>query len=128
MNKRNKIIYWIATIWLSLGMASSGIVQLINMEENVQQMIELGFPMYFMTIIGVWKLLGVVAILIPRYPLVKEWAYAGFFFLMTGAIFTHFAVRDDAEAYFGPFLLLILIIVSWHFRPSNRKLIIQTDS
>lgn len=123
MKKRDKIIYWVATIWLSLGMISTGIVQLIQMEEEVQKMSNLGYPSYFLTIIGVWKILGVIAVLVPKFPLVKEWAYAGFFFLMSGAIFTHLAVADEAVEYFGPTLLLVLTIVSWYFRPADRKLI-----
>lgn len=78
MKKRDKIIYWVATIWLSLGMVSTGIVQVIQMNEEVQKMNELGYPAYFLTLIGVWKLLGVVAVLVPKFPLIKEWAYAGF--------------------------------------------------
>jgi hypothetical protein len=62
----------------------------------------LAYPVYFLTIIGVWKLLGVLAVLIPKYSLVKEWAYAGFFFLITGAIISHLAVGDNAVEYFGP--------------------------
>jgi uncharacterized membrane protein YphA (DoxX/SURF4 family) len=122
MKKRDKIIYWVATIWLSLGMVSTGIVQIIQMEEEVQKMNTLGYPTYFLTIIGVWKVLGVIAVLVPKFPLVKEWAYAGFFFLMSGAIFTHLAVADEAVEYFGPALLLVLTIVSWYFRPANRKI------
>lgn len=125
MTKRNKIIYWVATIWLALGMASTGIVQLIQMDEEVQKINILGYPAYFLIIIGIWKLLGVVAILVPKYPLVKEWAYAGFFFLMTGAIFTHIAVGDEAVEYFGASLLLVLTILSWYFRPSDRKISIN---
>jgi hypothetical protein len=68
--------------------------------------------------------LGAIAVLIPKYPLVKEWAYAGFFFLMTGAIFTHLAVNDPALAYFGPALLLVLAILSWTYRPNERKLLV----
>ncbi len=120
--KRNKIIYWAATLWLSLGMISTGIVQIIHMDEEVQKMNTLGYPTYFLTIIGVWKILGVIAVLIPKFPLVKEWAYAGFFFTMTGAIFSHLAVGDAAVEYFGPTLLLILTIISWYFRPAERKL------
>lgn len=123
MKKRDKIIYWVATIWLSLGMISTGIVQLIQMEEEVQKMNTLGYPSYFLTIIGVWKILGVIAVLVPKFPLVKEWAYAGFFFLMSGAIFTHLAVADEAVEYFSPALLLVLTVVSWYFRPADRKLI-----
>lgn len=122
MEKRNKIIYWVATIWLSLGMVSTGIVQLIQMEEEVQKMNALGYPSYFLIIIGVWKVLGVIAVLVPKFPFVKEWAYAGFFFLMSGAIFTHFCVADDVKEYFGASLLLVLTLVSWYFRPVNRKL------
>lgn len=121
MSKRNKIIYWVATIWLSLGMVSTGIVQIISMEEEAQKMTELGYPSYFLTIIGVWKILGVLAVLIPKYPLIKEWAYAGFFFLMTGAIFSHLAAGDNAAEYFGPALLLLLTAISWYFRPADRK-------
>ncbi len=79
MTKRNKIIFWVATIWLALGMVSTAIVQLIKMDEEIANFTNLGYPIYLMTILGVWKLLGVVAILIPKYPLLKEWAYAGFF-------------------------------------------------
>ncbi|MCA0366216.1 MAG: DoxX family protein [Bacteroidetes bacterium] len=122
MEKRNKIIYWVATLWLALGMVSTGIVQIIHLEEEVKKMSALGYPLYFLTIIGIWKLLGVVAVLIPRYPLVKEWAYAGFVFVTTGAIFTHLAVGDSLIELFGPTLLLILTVISWIFRPKNRKL------
>jgi hypothetical protein len=122
MNKRNKIIYWIATIWLALGMISTAIVQLLKMKEEVDKTsVTLGYPTYFLTIIGIWKLLGVIAILIPKYPIVKEWAYAGFFFLMSGAIFSHIAVGDGAIELFGPSLLIILTVVSWYLRPDGRK-------
>jgi uncharacterized membrane protein YphA (DoxX/SURF4 family) len=123
MTKRNKIIYWIATLWLSLGMVSTGIVQLIRMEEEVERITRLGYSVHVLTLLGVWKILGVVAILIPRFPLVKEWAYAGFFFAMSGAVFSHLASGDEAKELFGPTLLLILTVVSWYFRPAERKLI-----
>lgn len=120
-------MYWIATSWLSLGMVATGIVQIIRMEAEVQKMDALGYPIYFLTIIGIWKLLGVVVILVPKFPLVKEWAYAGFLFLMTGAIFTHLAVGDDAATYFGPTLLLVLTILSWYYRPKDRKLVFTVN-
>lgn len=122
MIKRNKIIYWIATVWLSLGMLSTGIVQLLQLEENIQSMELLGYPMYLLSILGMWKILGVITILIPKFPLLKEWAYAGFFFVMSGAIISHVAVGDELITLFGPTLLLVLTIVSWYFRPANRKL------
>ncbi len=122
MTKRNKIIYWIATVWLALGMTSTGIVQLMQIKEEAEMMRHLGYPLYFLTLIGIWKLLGVVAILLPKFPLVKEWAYAGFMFTMTGALFSHLAVGDAAKEYFGPTLLIVLTAVSWYFRPVERKI------
>jgi hypothetical protein len=132
MKKRNKIIYWIATIWLSLGMLSTGIVQLLQTEEEVEMMTGLGYPVYFLTIIGVWKILGVVAILLPAgrqvfLNLLKEWAYAGFFIVMSGAISSHLINGDEAKEIFGPTLLLILTVVSWYFRPADRKLILANQ-
>jgi hypothetical protein len=82
----------------------------------------LGYPIYFLTILGVWKILGVVAVLIPKFPLLKEWAYAGFFFAMSGAIFSHIASGDSVKEIFPSLLLLILTMVSWYFRPADRKI------
>jgi len=123
MKRRDKIIYWVATLWLSLGMVSTGLVQLLQLEAELQKMNALGYAPYFLSIIGIWKLLGVVAVLLPKFALLKEWAYAGFFFLMSGAIFSHLAVGDAAVNYFGPVLLLVLTVVSWYFRPDDRKLV-----
>ena len=122
MTRRNKIIYWIATIWLSLGMTSTAIVQLLQTKEETDSMAALGYPMYFLIILGIWKILGVITILVPRLPLLKEWAYAGFFFAMSGAFISHLAVRDEASELFGPALLMILTVTSWYFRPAERKL------
>lgn len=123
MTKRNKIIYWIATVWLALGMTSTGIVQLMKMKEETVMMAHLGYPLYFLTLLGIWKILGVIAILIPKLPLLKEWAYAGFFFAMSGAVFSHLAMGDAAKDLFGPVLLIVLTAVSWYFRPADRKII-----
>lgn len=123
MTKRNKIIYWVTTIWLALGMLSTAIVQLIKMDEEVENFTNLGYPLYLMTLLGVWKILGVIAILIPKFPLLKEWAYAGFFFTMSGALFSHIINGDDAIALFGPALLLVLTVLSWYYRPADRKVI-----
>ena len=127
MKKRNKIVYWIATIWLSLGMLSTGVVQLLKLKGDgpgsLNTMTHLGYPVYFVTILGVCKILGVVALLIPKFPLLKEWAYAGFFFMMSGAIFTHIAAGNSISEIFPSFLLLTLTVVSWYFRPADRKLL-----
>lgn len=123
MSKRNKIIYWISTIWLALGMLSSGIVQLLNVRSETDFIINLGYPVYFLTILGAWKILGVIAVLIPKFPLLKEWTYAGFFFSMSGAIFSHIAVGNSMKEIFPPLLLLTLTVVSWYFRPADRKIV-----
>jgi len=131
MTKRNKIIYWIATIWLSLGMLSTGTVQLLKLKGDgpgsLDSMTHLGYPAYFVTILGICKVLGVVVLLIPKFPLLKEWAYAGFFFMMSGAIFTHIAAGNSIGEIFPSLLLLILVVISWYFRPADRKLILATQ-
>lgn len=126
MPKRNKIIYWAATIWLALGMTVTGVGQLIRMKTGAggtDSITHLGYPVYILTLLGMWKVLGVVTVLMPRFPRLKEWAYAGFFFLMTGALFSHFVARDAATEFLGPALLLILNGLSWYFRPADRKVL-----
>lgn len=126
MAKRNKIIYWIATIWLALGMVATGAGQLIKMKAGqggADMITHLGYPVYLLTLLGVWKISGVIAVLIPKFPLLKEWAYAGFFFVMTGAIVSHVAVSDSITKILPAMLLLILTVVSWYLRPANRKII-----
>jgi len=127
MTNGNKIVYRVATIWIALGMVSTGIVQLLGRKtgaggaDSIQQ---LGYPLYFLTILGIWKILGAIAVLIPNFPLLKEWAYAGFFFAMSGAIFSHIAKHNSVTEIFPALLLLVLTVVSWYFRPLNRKFIV----
>ena len=124
MTKRNKIIYWISTLWLALGMLSTGAVQLFKGKTGaggVDMITHLGYPVYFLTILGIWKILGVVVLLIPKFPLLKEWAYAGFFFVMSGAALSHMVTNSSNEI-FPSLLLLFLTIVSWYFRPESRKI------
>ena len=123
--KAGKITYWIATIWLALGMLSTGAAQLLkakNGQGGADMIVHLGYPVYLLTLLGIGKTLGVIAVLIPKFPLLKEWAYAGFFFVMSGAIFSHMAVGDPVNELFPSILLLVLTIVSWYFRPVDRKI------
>src|SRR5215472_7578850 len=129
MTKRNKIIYWISTLWLASGMLATGTLQLSRARAEgalappgVYGITHLGYPIYFLTILGVWKTLGVVAVLIPKFPLLKEWAYAGFFFAMSGAAFSHIAVGDPTKELVPSLLLLTLSVVSWYFRLVDRKI------
>ena len=126
MKKRDRIIYWIATIWLALGMVSTGIVQLLKTKEGqggADMITHLGYPVYLLTLLAIGKMLGVVAVLIPKFPVLKEWAYAGFFFMMSGAIFSHIAAGDAINEIIPSLLLLVLTVVSWYFRPADRKII-----
>ncbi len=123
MAKRNKIIYWVSTLWLALGMVSTGAVQLSKVKAEVDSITHLGYPVYLLTILGIWKMLGVIAVLVPRLPLLKEWAYAGFFFAMSGAAFSHAAMGDSVKETLPSLLLLTLAVVSWYFRPADRRTI-----
>lgn len=122
MEKRNLIIYWAATVLMSAGMLGSGIAQVMRAKEMVDILTHLGYPVYLMSIIGVWKILGVIVILLPGFKLVKEWAYAGLFFTMTGALISHLFMGDGGKAILGPLMQSVFIILSWYFRPANRKI------
>lgn len=123
MEKRNRIIYWVFTVWLSLGMLSSAIVQLLKVDDEVEKITQLGYPLYLLTFLGICKTLGVIVILIPKYPVMKEWAYAGFFFTMSGALVSHVASRHSFGEIFPSLLLLVLTTISWYLRPADRKII-----
>ena len=121
MTKRRRVIYWITTIWLALGMASTGIVQIIQPEEQMAAMRRLGYPDYFFLLLGIWKIIGIVVILIPKTPILKEWAYAGFFFTVSGAVLAHALHGDGAAEFIAPVLLMALTIASWYLRPAGRR-------
>lgn len=122
MTQRNKRIYWVATGLLAFGMMAQGVAQLAHTKGYVDILVHLGYPLYFLPILGIWKLLGVIAILLPRFELIREWAYAGFFFVMSGAIVSHIAVGDSAIDVVPALVLLILIGLSWYFRPADRRI------
>jgi len=122
-SKTRKIFYWITTIWLALGMLSSGLVQLLRTKEELDLMTSLQYPVYLLTIIGTWKMLGVIAVLVPKFPLLKEWAYAGFFFLSSGALVSHLFTHHTIIEMIGPILLLVLTVASWCLRPAGRRIV-----
>ena len=123
MNKRNKIIYWSATLFLSLGMLAGGVQQMLQIGGYNEIVTQLGYPLYFLSILGSWKILGVIAILVPKRPLLKEWAYAGFFFAMSGAAISHIVVEQSISETLPSAILLIVTVLSWYFRPEDRKII-----
>lgn len=127
MEKRNKIIYWVITIFLSSGMTAGGIQQMLQIGGYNEIVARLGYPLYLLSILGVWKILGVVAILIPKFPLLKEWAYAGFFFAMSGAFISHLVVGEPFTEAMPSLTLLAATVLSWYFRPAERKIIFNKN-
>jgi uncharacterized membrane protein YphA (DoxX/SURF4 family) len=123
MNARTRAIaYWMATGIIAFAMFSGGIAELAHRPETINGMKELGYPVYFVMIIGAWKLLGSLALVAPRFPRLKEWAYAGIFFNLTGAAISH-VVRDSAAWHVGVTLgLAAITLTSWALRPPNRAL------
>jgi len=122
MNAKN-IAYWTTTVLVAFFM-SGGVVQILQFKANPHGVVpELGYPMYFFAIIGVWKVLGAIAILVPRFPRLKEWAYAGIFFDLTGAAISCAAVGGYGAYGFhviAPLLIAALAVASWALRPPSR--------
>ena len=124
MKSRAKAIaYWAATGMIVFAMFSGGVAELAHRPETINGMKELGYPVYFIMIIGFWKLLGSAALVAPGLARVKEWAYAGIFFNMTGAAVSHLAC-GSAGWHVGVTLgLAALTVASWALRPASRKLV-----
>lgn len=120
MNKKT-IAYWIATGLFCTVFTIGGIANLVRWEHQVEIMQTLGYPLYLMTILGVAKLLGVVAVLIPRFPTLKEWAYAGFAFDMLGAAASHVFVADPVAETVAPLVILAIGAASYLTRPASRR-------
>lgn len=117
--KSRAIAYWTATALLTLELLIGAIWDLSRSHLAVQIMLRLGYPLYLLALIGIWKLLAIPALLVPGYARLKEWTYAGIFFLMTGAIASH-AACGDGKGLIPPLILLSLAITSWMLRAGNR--------
>jgi uncharacterized membrane protein YphA (DoxX/SURF4 family) len=120
--KLRPIAYWITTALTALIFLSGGIGYLIKPAIIRDGIAHLGYPLYITTILAVWKLLGGVTILVPRAPLLKEWAYAGMIFNLTGAVASHAAAGDPLANMINPLLFCGLVIASWALRPASRRL------
>lgn len=110
--KRDKIIYWILTGIVTLGFAMSSFMYLSKNPELMEGFNKMGFPVYFVTILGIAKLLGAIALVNPWWDKLKEWAYAGFTFTLIGAAWTHIATGTPFVA---PLMFLALLGVSYVF-------------
>jgi ABC-type multidrug transport system permease subunit len=126
--KSTAIAYWIVTGLLCFGMLLGGTGQLLRMQPNVEGFKQIGMPLYVLPILGSWKLLAVLAILIPKYPLVKEWAYAGLFFLLSGGVISHLASGDGIVKALPVFVFMCLTIASWYLRPAERRINLDNKS
>lgn len=116
------ITYWIATGIVALETAVGAVWDLWQIPFVIEVFEKLGYPAYFLTFMGIWKVPGAIVLIIPKYPRLKEWVYAGLIFTYTGAAFSHIAVGDFM---LDPIIFTLLTIVSWGLRPANRRDFIQ---
>jgi hypothetical protein len=116
------IAYWVTTALVAFVFLLGGAVDLARPPVAVEGTVALGYPVYLMIILGVWKVLGGIAILLPRSPLLKEWAYAGIVFDLTGAAASHAAIGDPAAKIATPLVILLIVVASWALRPESRRL------
>lgn len=116
------IVYWAATGVLASGVLIGGVAELTRQQASLDSVARLGYPPYLLTILGFWKVPGALVLLIPGLPRIKEWAYAGIFFEMTGAVASHLMHGDSAIYVILPTFFAFLVIVSWALRPRSRML------
>jgi hypothetical protein len=114
--------YWTTTTLTALVFLSGGVFYLLGVEGAAAGMAALGYPAYFALLLSIWKVLGALVILAPRLPLIKEWAYAGIAFDLTGASVSHFAVGDPVGNVIAPLVILAIAAASWALRPGSRVL------
>jgi hypothetical protein len=127
MNTNTKtILYWFTTVSVAMPIGSGGVGQMMQFRANPHGVVPvLGYPMYFFAILGIWKVLGAIAILVPRFPRLKEWAYAGIFFDLTGAAASCAAVGGYGAYAFhviAPLIIAGFMMASWALRPPSRTL------
>ena len=115
------VAYWIATGLLAAELVLGGIWDILRIPLVRDVITHLGYPTYFLVLLGIWKLLGAAALLVPRFPLLKEWAYAGVFFVFSGAIVSHLTTGKNLHELGFLFVVLILIAASWVLRPATRR-------
>jgi len=116
-----KVTYWATTGLLVLGSAASAFAYLSGSPEVVEGFRHSGYPQQLRILLGIAKPLGGIALLVPGFPILKEWAYAGFTFAWIAATVAHYLAGDGAAALMPPFLLVVLA-VSYVTRPDNRRL------
>ncbi len=120
------IVYWTMTGLVAFFIGGGGLAQIWQFQANPHGVVpELGYPTYFFAILGFWKVLGAIAILVPRFPRLKEWAYAGIFFDLTGAAASCAAVGGYGAYAFhviAPLIIAGFCVASWALRPQSRTI------
>lgn len=116
------IIYWTATVLVVAELIVGGLWDVARLPFVRDTVTHLNYPTYFLVLLGVWKLLGAAALLVPRAPLVKEWAYAGIIFVDSGAIVSHLTVGYARGEVAVLAVLAALTVVSWALRPPGRRI------
>ncbi len=119
---KKKVAYWLTTGLTALALLGSGVGKLMQAEPLVQSMEHLGYPTYILTLLGFWMVAGAIALLTPGAARIKEWAYAGIAFQMTGAFFSHLMAGDAFAVSAPPLFVLALAVGSYLLRPANRTL------
>jgi hypothetical protein len=120
--KGKLIAYWVCTGIIAFCIGSGGALQALRMPQNVEGMMALGYPVHFIVLLGVWKVLGALTLVVPRMRLVKEWAYFGIFVDLSGAIVATAANAGGAFHLFAPAVLIGVLVASWALRPESRRL------
>jgi hypothetical protein len=119
--KPKSIAYWVCTIVIAFFIGSGGVCQVLRLPQNVQGFAALGYPVHFMVLLGVWKVLGSLTLLAPGMRLVKEWAYAGIFIDLSGAAVANAANAGSAFHVLAPTVLIGFLVASWALRPESRR-------
>jgi uncharacterized membrane protein YphA (DoxX/SURF4 family) len=115
-------LYWVTTILGPASFVMGGVIQLTHAPEVATTLNHLGYPLYFATILGIWKILGAVTTVVPGLPRLKEWAYAGFVFDLTAAAASHAYAGDALSDIIAPLVFLVPVLLSWALRPDGRRL------
>jgi DoxX-like family len=113
--------YWLATAAVAAELAVGGIWDIARLPFVRDLVTHLGYPSYFLVLLGIWKVLGAAALIVPRRPLLKEWAYAGAFFTYTGAIVSHLTTGYALGEVGLLAVLTALTVLSWALRPPSRR-------
>jgi hypothetical protein len=117
-----RVAYWVCTGLVAFFIGSGGLAYAVQVPDVVRGVVALGFPVHFIVLLGVWKVLGSIAILVPGFPLIREWAYPGIMIDLTGAAYTSVAAGGEWWHVAAHLSIAVLVVASWALRPESRRL------